>query len=219
MRRCPICRCEIESHCPRYNQNNFEKLKGPLQPITVSNHEDPSRMVPAAPTSSGNAAMAATSNTGSSHVRMTIRMPYPTSQLFETASSTRAPAAVDAVPRPPSRYVRPSALRQPTNSRQAQAASSAHPSPARVRFAPSADSLERSSEALPAKRRRFTDSTAVALDETAAAAQSTRRPRRAGRTQRAHTVTDTAPEAKEEPIEAEDHSPIASRTRTRRQRE
>ena len=32
---CPICRCEIESHCPRYNQQNFEKLKGELDKETV----------------------------------------------------------------------------------------------------------------------------------------------------------------------------------------
>ena len=32
---CPICRCEIESHCPRYNQQNFDKLKGELGKETV----------------------------------------------------------------------------------------------------------------------------------------------------------------------------------------
>jgi len=33
---CPVCRCEIESHCPRYNQQNFDKLKGELDKETVS---------------------------------------------------------------------------------------------------------------------------------------------------------------------------------------
>ena len=128
--RCPICRCEIESHCPRYNQSNFEKLKGPLQPVTVSNHEDPSRMVAAAaPMTTGTANAGTSANSGSSHVRMTIRMPYPTSQLFETTSSTRTPSAADAVSRPPSRYVRPSALRQPSTSRQLPSNSSSLPSP------------------------------------------------------------------------------------------
>lgn len=32
---CPVCRCEIESHCPRYNQQNFNKLKGELDAETV----------------------------------------------------------------------------------------------------------------------------------------------------------------------------------------
>jgi len=33
---CPICRCEIESNCPRYNQANYSKLKGELCSETVS---------------------------------------------------------------------------------------------------------------------------------------------------------------------------------------
>ena len=32
---CPVCRCEIESHCARYNQQNFGKLKGELCTETV----------------------------------------------------------------------------------------------------------------------------------------------------------------------------------------
>jgi hypothetical protein len=32
---CPVCRCEIESHCARYNQQNFGKLKGELGTETV----------------------------------------------------------------------------------------------------------------------------------------------------------------------------------------
>ena len=33
---CPVCRCEVESHCARYNQQNFGKLKGELGSETVS---------------------------------------------------------------------------------------------------------------------------------------------------------------------------------------
>jgi hypothetical protein len=33
---CPVCRCEVESHCARYNQQNFDKLKGELGTETVS---------------------------------------------------------------------------------------------------------------------------------------------------------------------------------------
>ena len=32
---CPICRCEIESSCARYNQQNFGKLRGELSTETV----------------------------------------------------------------------------------------------------------------------------------------------------------------------------------------
>eukprot|EP00293_Proteomonas_sulcata_P012362 CAMPEP_0184297942 /NCGR_PEP_ID=MMETSP1049-20130417/8808_1 /TAXON_ID=77928 /ORGANISM="Proteomonas sulcata, Strain CCMP704" /LENGTH=519 /DNA_ID=CAMNT_0026607899 /DNA_START=117 /DNA_END=1677 /DNA_ORIENTATION=+ len=40
---CPVCRCEVESHCPRYNQANYGKLKGMLAKETVSNHEKASQ--------------------------------------------------------------------------------------------------------------------------------------------------------------------------------
>jgi len=36
---CPVCRCEIESHCPRYNQANFSKLKGELCEETVTSQQ------------------------------------------------------------------------------------------------------------------------------------------------------------------------------------
>jgi hypothetical protein len=53
---------------------------------------------------------------GSSRVRMTIRMPYPTPQLFDrmdgaTAEAAARPLGTEPTARPPTRYVRPSLSR------------------------------------------------------------------------------------------------------------
>ena len=31
---CPVCRCEVESNCPRYNEANYNELKGKLDKVT-----------------------------------------------------------------------------------------------------------------------------------------------------------------------------------------
>lgn len=31
---CPVCRCEVESNCPRYNEANYDGLKGKLDKVT-----------------------------------------------------------------------------------------------------------------------------------------------------------------------------------------
>jgi hypothetical protein len=43
---CPVCRCEIESHCARYNQANYTKLKGSLCSETESNYENGDALPP-----------------------------------------------------------------------------------------------------------------------------------------------------------------------------
>jgi hypothetical protein len=113
--RCPICRCEIESNCSRYNQSNFEKLLGPLQSTTVQNHEDPSRLEPPrlAPSAGARASnfidLTGSHPSRSSHMRMTIRMPYPTLQLLDRMETSRAMAEVvtletEQTVRPPTRF-------------------------------------------------------------------------------------------------------------------
>mmetsp|Transcript_7556 Transcript_7556/g.16232 ORF Transcript_7556/g.16232 Transcript_7556/m.16232 type:complete len:552 (-) Transcript_7556:377-2032(-) len=172
---CPICRCEIESHCPRYNQSNFDKLKGPLQPITVTNHEDPSRLAP--PAGAGpSIGLGGAHSSGSSHVRMTIRMPYPTPQLFDRSetSGARAEAAarpgVEPTARPPTRYVRPSLLRHTPASSHQPSTVGASASSARARTVGLAGNGNEDVEDAPApKRRRQNDAeSARALEEVPA---------------------------------------------------
>ncbi len=174
MSRCPICRCEIESHCPRYNQSNFDKLKGPLQPITVTNHEDPSRLVP--PAGAGaSIGLAGSHPPGSSHVRMTFRVPYPTPQLFDRmetagarAEAAARPVGTEPTSRPPTRYVRPSLPRHtPPSSHQASAGASAFAARARN---PAGNGTEDVEDAPAPKRRRRGEADAARPSQEAPAA-------------------------------------------------
>jgi len=83
---CPICRCEIESNCPRYNQANYSKLKGELCSETISRHKSGGLSnFPEAPriaqlqgrwlSSSDGIDASIMSGSGARSVRMTLRMP------------------------------------------------------------------------------------------------------------------------------------------------
>lgn len=99
---CPVCRCEIESHCPRYNQQNFDKLKGELDKETISRHKTgdlPSdaesgrghapgrRQADGQPLEPG--LMAGASGTRS--LRMTFRMPAGALSALVTRMSSAGP--------------------------------------------------------------------------------------------------------------------------------
>jgi len=79
---CPVCRCEVESNCPRYNEANYNELKGKLDKVTVSNHADPSKIEPPpsnflfGPPSSSSLASGASPGGATRTFRMTIPMPH-----------------------------------------------------------------------------------------------------------------------------------------------
>ena len=151
------------------------------------------------------------SSSGSS-VRMTIRMPYATSQLFETASASRAAPVSDTVAPPPSRYVRQTSLRPAGTARQTQPVGATAASSARVRFAGSADIADRS-EGPVAKRRRKGGEGASHVSDDSAAPRSraiSPPPARQARRKGQHNLHEPS-EGKSDLVEEE--SPIASRTR------
>jgi len=196
---CPVCRCEVESQCPRYNQMNFDKLKGPLQPTTVSNHENPSQLPP-----SFDGFSSSISGAGS-HLRMTIRMPFASPQRFERPESSSSDHLMEPLARPAARVARHRASLRPNTSRLGGLSSGRN----RSVSPPTPPTVE-----VPlGKRRGRDDLEASTIDEDPKSAVVGRdlNDRKRSRPERAAAQRPAAIE-----VCNSEESPIASRTRNRR---